>query len=126
MTGFVLDTDMLTLFQRGHEKVYRRVAETASENLAITVLTVEEQLSGWYSFIRQAKQADKLAMGYERLAEMVPFLATFRVLSFNLPAIARYESLRKLKLNVRKMDLRIAAVVLEFGGTLVTRNLADF
>ncbi len=29
-------------------------------------------------------------------------------------------------LNVRKMDLRIAAIVLEKGATLVSRNLRDF
>jgi tRNA(fMet)-specific endonuclease VapC len=34
--------------------------------------------------------------------------------------------LRQLKLNVRKMDLRIAAVVLEQNATLVTRNARDF
>ncbi len=32
----------------------------------------------------------------------------------------------KLKLNVRKMDLRIAAVVLEIDATLVTCNVRDF
>ncbi len=31
-----------------------------------------------------------------------------------------------MNLNVRKMDLRIAAVVLEYGGVLVTRNVRDF
>jgi tRNA(fMet)-specific endonuclease VapC len=31
-----------------------------------------------------------------------------------------------MNLNVRKMDLRIAAIVLEAGGTLVSRNLRDF
>ena len=33
---------------------------------------------------------------------------------------------KKLKLNVRKMDLRIAAIVLEHRGVLVSRNLRDF
>jgi tRNA(fMet)-specific endonuclease VapC len=31
-----------------------------------------------------------------------------------------------MSLNVRKMDLRIAAIVLEIGATLVSRNLRDF
>jgi tRNA(fMet)-specific endonuclease VapC len=31
-----------------------------------------------------------------------------------------------LKLGVPKMDLRIAAVTLEIGGTVVTRNRRDF
>ena len=44
----------------------------------------------------------------------------------SLPALARYEALRRMKLNVRKIDLRIAAIVLEIGATLVSRNLRDF
>ncbi len=31
-----------------------------------------------------------------------------------------------MKLQVRRMDLRIAAIILEHGGALVTRNLRDF
>jgi tRNA(fMet)-specific endonuclease VapC len=49
-----------------------------------------------------------------------------QILSFTEPAIARYEQLKAMKLNVAKMDLRIAAIALEAGGTLVTRNLRDF
>jgi tRNA(fMet)-specific endonuclease VapC len=38
----------------------------------------------------------------------------------------RYEQLRKLKVNIGRTDLRIAATVLEYGATLVTRNSRDF
>ncbi len=47
-------------------------------------------------------------------------------LPFTVPAIGRYQQLTQLRLNVRRMDLRIAAIVLEHGGTLVTRNGRDF
>lgn len=126
MSRFVLDTDILSLFQRGNAVVRQYVAITPPQDLAITILSVEEQLSGWYTYIRQAKQIDKLALAYERLTECVHSFSTFQVITFETPAIRRYESLRKLKLNVRKMDLRIAAVVLEKNATLVTRNTRDF
>ena len=126
MSLFILDTDILSLFQRGHAVIGRHVAATSAPDLAITVITVDEQLTGWYSFIRKAKSIDKLALGYQRLADNIPFLAAFQILSFEKAAIQRYESLRKLKVNIRKMDLRIAAVVLEKGATLVTRNARDF
>ena len=48
------------------------------------------------------------------------------ILAFTVPAIQRYHHLKKLKLNVGKNDLRIAAVTLEAGATVVTRNLRDF
>ena len=41
-------------------------------------------------------------------------------------AIHRCEQFKKLKLKVRKMDLRISATVLERDAILVTRNLRDF
>ena len=41
-------------------------------------------------------------------------------------AIARFDGLAKLKLGVKKNDLRIAAIALEVGGIIVTRNLRDF
>ena len=56
---------------------------------------------------------------------MVRFLGTFDS-CLTLQAIARYESLLKQKLNVRKNDLRIAAIALEAGAVVVTRNVRDF
>jgi tRNA(fMet)-specific endonuclease VapC len=50
----------------------------------------------------------------------------FRILSFIKPAILQFEQLRAAKLGVSKMDLRVAAVTLEAGGTVVTRNKRDF
>jgi tRNA(fMet)-specific endonuclease VapC len=48
------------------------------------------------------------------------------IVSFTDPAINRRAELRALKLNVRKMDLAIAAIALEQGAILVTRNTRDF
>ena len=95
-------------------------------DLAITVISVEEQLSGWYTALRQARRPDDLARLYQRLAVTVPFLAQWTILTFTIAAISRSQQLIGSKLNVKKMDLRIAAIVLEHGGTLVTRNTRDF
>ncbi len=48
MSLFVLDTDILTLFERGHATVAARIAEHPPGEIAISIVTVEEQLSGWY------------------------------------------------------------------------------
>jgi tRNA(fMet)-specific endonuclease VapC len=125
MSLFVLDTDILTLYQRGHP-VVQRVAAINPNQLAVTVITVEEQLSGWYSLLRSAKSPEQLSKAYDRLAEAVKTLGSFHILSFSVAAIQRYEQLKAQKLNVRKMDLRIAAITLENGGSLVTRNAQDF
>jgi tRNA(fMet)-specific endonuclease VapC len=46
MTLWVLDTDHVTLHQHLHPLVTRRVASIASDDLAVTVVTAEEQLRG--------------------------------------------------------------------------------
>ena len=60
------------------------------------------------------------------LADAVAFLAFFPVLPLTEPAIDRFDQLVALKLNVGRMDLRIAATALEHGGIVVTRNGRDF
>lgn len=126
MSLYVLDTDTLTLFQQGHSEVHRRVLAQPPNSVAITVLTVEEQLSGWYTEVRKAKRPDRLAWAYGRLAANVTLLSQFRVLVYDEPAINRAAQLRKLKINIGRFDLRIASVVLEQNGILVTCNAADF
>jgi tRNA(fMet)-specific endonuclease VapC len=126
MSLHVLDTDTLTLFQEGHPVVTRRFLSHPADEVAVTVLTVEEQLSGWYTEVRKAKRPERLAWAYRRLAANVRFLARLQILAHDEPAIRRYEQLRKQKVKVGKFDLRIAATVLEHGAVLVTRNLRDF
>jgi tRNA(fMet)-specific endonuclease VapC len=126
MSLFVLDTDSLVLFQQGHQAVCHRVLSHPMEELAISVITVEEQLSGWYTLLRRAKSTEQLARAYQRLADAVQLLSRFRILSFTAPAIHRFEQLKRQKLGVKHMDLRIGAIALEHAGTLVTRNSRDF
>lgn len=67
-----------------------------------------------------------MAHAYQRLVDTVHVLGQFPILSFTEPAIERFLSLKGMKLGVKHADLRIAAITLENGGTLVTRNLRDF
>lgn len=126
MSLFLLDTDILSLYQREHPVVSPRIDAVAAGELGITVISVEEQLTGWYSLLRKAKMPSKLAEAYQRLAESIPKLARFRIVSFTEPAMIRYGELSRQKLRVGKNDLRIAAITLEHGGIVVSRNLRDF
>ena len=99
---------------------------TSREELAITVITVEEELAGWYNLLRKVRDPDALASAYQHLAEAIPVLARWQILPMTRTAITRYETLKSMNLNVRKMDLRIAAIVLEHAAILATRNLRDF
>jgi tRNA(fMet)-specific endonuclease VapC len=126
MTVFVLDTDILSLWQHAEPAVSQHVAAHSADELAITVITVQEQLDGWHARLPRAKDRKQIADLYQRLADTVRFLSRVTIYPFSEAAIERYEHLQEQKLNIGKMDLRIAAIVLEFGVTLVTRNMRDF
>jgi tRNA(fMet)-specific endonuclease VapC len=126
MSLYVLDTDTVSLYQHGHPRVCAAVAGHQTSAVVISVMTVEEQLSGWYSELRRAKKAPMLAAIYQRMAMTVRFYAKLAILSFTEPAIARYEDLKRLKIRIGKTDLRIAAIALEHDAVVVTRNSKDF
>lgn len=126
MSLYVLDTDTLTLYRRGHPPVVQKMLQQALNTLATTAITVEEQLTGWYTLLRRQKTKEQLARAYHNLLETVVELNQFRLLSFTEDSIDRFDSLRSLKLGVRGNDLRIAAIALVHDATVVTRNITDF
>jgi tRNA(fMet)-specific endonuclease VapC len=54
MSLFVLDTDTLSLYYHGEPTVVQRVDAGPATELAISIMTVDEQLTGWYTLTRQA------------------------------------------------------------------------
>ena len=126
MSLYILDTDSLTLYQHGNAAIHSRIQLLAPNELAVTVISVEEQIVGRLARLRRAQPPDQLARSYRSLADSVSMLSRLAILSFTEQAIARYDQLVALKLKVGRMDLRIAAVTLEHGAILVTRNLKDF
>jgi len=126
MSLYVLDTDILTLFRQGDRNVNRQVLAHATDELAATAISVHEVIDGWLGYIRRHPQVDRIARGYAEIAESVLFLAGFSILHYPVAAIARFQHLRGMRLNVGQMDLRIAAITLEHSGILVTRNVRDF
>jgi len=75
---------------------------------------------------KRAKKQHQVLAAYDGLKEAADFLRPYSVLSFSLASLARYDTLLGMKLNVGKDDLRIAAIALEAGAVVVTRNLRDF
>lgn len=126
MSLFVLDTDHLTLYQMGHPQVLRNIVRHLSNQLAISVITVEEQLFGWQAALRHAKDDAHREQVYERMSLTVESLAGWHVLPLRRIALARHATLIRQRLNVGSNDLKIAATALEHGATVVTRNLRDF
>jgi tRNA(fMet)-specific endonuclease VapC len=126
MSVFVLDSDVLTLFQRGHQRVLDQILAHKPHDVVTTVVSLDEILSGWYTQARKAKTPDDQAIASVRFAQAWNAIRIFRAIAMDRPAIDRFRALLTLKLRVGRNDLRIAAIALEAGATLVTRNLRDF
>jgi tRNA(fMet)-specific endonuclease VapC len=123
---YLLDTDHFSLYQTGHPRVVQQVLAHLSHRLALSVITVEESLGGWLSAVRQARDDQRRANAYARMAREVEGLSGWSILSFSVAALARHAGLRRQRLNVGGNDLRIAAIALDAGAIVVTRNRQDF
>lgn len=126
MSLYILDTDILSLYQEGDSTVANQVFQHSAEELAVAIISVEEQLRAWFTLRRRAKRRDDIAYAYERFARSVTSLSTMSILPFTEAAIDRFEQLRKIKLGIKANDLRIAAISLENSAIVVTRNIVDF
>jgi tRNA(fMet)-specific endonuclease VapC len=60
------------------------------------------------------------------LHEAVDFFKVVHILDLDDAADSLYQSWRRQRIRIGTNDLRIAAIALAVGGTLVTRNQTDF
>ena len=126
---YILDTDHFSLLQRENPILKQRIALVDPDEIAITVVTVEEQLRGWLSVIRRYSQSnnpEKLIWAYMGLRDAVNYISQFQVVELTLEAYNLFVELRQQGVRIGTQDLRIAAITLSQQVTLVTRNQRDF
>ncbi|MCA9203233.1 MAG: type II toxin-antitoxin system VapC family toxin [Planctomycetales bacterium] len=126
MIRYLLDTDTVSLLQDLNKQVVAQVALHPPDEIGTSIVTVEEQLSAWYTLLRRARTSAQLVPVYERMTRAVNFLSNVPLLSFDAVAATTYDQLRKRYPRKGKMDLRIAAIAIANSCTLVSRNLVDF
>lgn len=126
MTKWVLDTDHVSLLQRGHPVVVSKVSAVNPAEIAVTVITIVEQMYGRLDVINRAKSKQELVTAYALLKETFNLLSQANIIDFNEAAFDTYNELLKQKIRVGTQDLRIAAIALSLNATVVTRNFKDF
>lgn len=126
MTLYVLDTDILSRARFGHARVIARVLSMPRDMISTTVVTIEEQLTGWYTLLRKARDLGQKERAYAGLLDIINGAANTRVLPYRQSALLMAEKLRKQHPRMGRNDLSIAAITLDFNGILVTRNRQDF
>ena len=126
MSLWILDTDHFSLLQRGNLGICKRITQIKAEELAVTIISAEEQIRGRLSIIRRASDANELVSAYRRLKDLLDDLETINVLDFTPEASLIYDDLVCKKIRIGTRDLRIAAIALAVKRTVVTRNRRDF
>jgi tRNA(fMet)-specific endonuclease VapC len=127
---YILDTDHLSFIQRnGKEgkKILARLAILDNPEVAVTVITYEEQVRGRLSFLSKAKTIDRQVLAYQGLEQLVLDYQSIVIVPFNRIAVLEHQRLRKSYPRLGNMDLKIAAITLtNEKAILLTRNESDF
>lgn len=126
MTPYVLDTDHVSLLQRGHSELSKHIRGVHPDTLSTTLITAEEQIRGWLQQIRRASSESELVAAYERFRAALEFFNSVPLIGFDSAAAEHYKALRAQRVRIGTLDLRIAAIVLSVDGILLTRNARDF
>lgn len=126
---YILDTDHLSLIQRNGEdgkRILARLTAIDESEVAVTVITYEEQIKGRLGFLAKAKTLDEQVFAYQGLQQLAIDYRAIAILPFSYTAALEHQRLRKAYPRLGSMDLKIAAVALTTNALLLTRNTSDF
>lgn len=126
MKLYLLDTDTITHYLRNHPRLLISIGAQSAINIELPIVAIEEIWGGWSLASKRAKDDAGRGLAYDRLTESLNRISHWSIRSFAEAAIVRYAHLKSLRLNVRANDLKIAAIAMEAGGIVVSRNLRDF
>jgi tRNA(fMet)-specific endonuclease VapC len=103
-----------------------RLRAAADPGIAITVISLEEQLRGWLAEINRWKQVHRQITAYDRLLNLIAFLKSWEIVQLTEPAAGQFERLRRQKVRIGSQDLKIASIALVNDALLLSANLRDF
>lgn len=124
----VLDTNHLAELEEnsaeGHQLRARLSAQ--DDELATSIITVEEHLRGWLALINRFTDPHLQIPAYARLQRQVNLFARWLVLPFDQEAAGLFRQFQKQRIRIGTMDLKIACITIAHEATLLTRNTVDF
>ena len=129
MSLWILDTDHVSLFLAGNNSVITQV-EKHSEDIAITIITVQELFNGWNGKINNSRDVNNLSYLYTKLWKTTEFFKVIKILNFDRDAETCFNNLRHNSKALAKKrldkDLRIASITFTQNAIVVSRNYRDF
>lgn len=126
---YIFDTDHLSVLERGGPKSKRlllRLASASSSEVATSIVSYEEQVRGWLSYIAKAQTIEAQVEAYKELRQQLATYCTIPIIDFDNQAANEFQRLKKLYPRLGTMDLKIASIALVNYAVLLTRNSSDF
>ncbi|PHJ56757.1 PilT protein domain-containing protein [Nostoc linckia z18] len=127
---YLLDTDHLSIIQRQTGQDYvnlsTRMAQYPLSDFAISIVTFHEQLLGCHTYISRARNDSEVVKGYEMMVRLVDDFKVLPLVSFDADAATAFSQLQTQRIQLARMDSRIAAIALSRKLVLLTRNHRDF
>ena len=125
----IMDTDHLSIFDQDTIEGFNlglRLAALPEEEIAVTIITYEEQMRGWLAYVSRAKSSAQQVEAYRKLHRHVEQYRSIPLLDYDDRAAAEFERLKKAGIRIGTMDLKIAAIALANNATVLTRNRVHF
>ena len=127
---YLLDTDHLSILQRQAGQDYinlsTRMAHYSLSDFAISTVTFHEQMLGSHTYINRARNLNDMVKGYEMMTRLVRDFKVLPLVTFDAGAATALSQLQSQRIQLGKMDARIAAIALSCRLILLTRNQRDF
>lgn len=125
----VLDTNTLRDFLSASDRGVRlrsRMLESG-ENVALTVITIEESMRGWLAEIqRRTRHPQEQIEVYRRMALSVEMLARWAMFHWDEESVSIFTRQRQSGVRIGTLDLKIASIAMAHDALLLTRNTVDF
>ena len=126
----LLDTDHVNVLKYPDHPRFASLTtqlnSSADQNVATTVMTVEEQMRGWLAFINRSDDVRRQVPAYQELRRLFDFFAHWHVMPFDEQAASEFQGLRAKPIRIGAMDLKLAAIALIHDALLLSANLRDF
>ena len=127
----LLDTDHATVLKypsgRRRDRLQKKLDDLPEEEaVAVTIVTVEEQMRGWLASLAKERTSQRQVASYRELETLFEFFSQFTIVPFDDRAAVQFDRLRSAKIRIGTMDLKIAAIALVHQSLLLTANTRDF
>ncbi|MEZ2252597.1 type II toxin-antitoxin system VapC family toxin [Microcoleus sp.] len=125
---YILDTDSLSILEHNGENARRLLAKLSTlqaDELSVTIISYEEQMRGWLSYLARTRSIQAQVEAYKRLKKQLENYCAISVIEFDEKSATEFQRLKKLYPRLGSMDLKIAAIAIANDAILLTRNLTD-